>query len=109
MKAVTCRAGALATEELPEPQPARGQLLLQVLRCGICGSDLHARHHCDELADITAEVGYDGLFRSSDRVVLGHEFCGEVLEAGSGTRAPLRTGTRVVAFPLLRRDGAVHP
>src|SRR3954471_11693917 len=109
MKAVTCRAGALATEELPEPEPARGQLLLQVLRCGICGSDLHARRHCDELADVTAEVGYDGMFRSDDTVVLGHEFCGEVLAAGRGTAGAPRAGTRVVAFPLLRRDGAIHP
>ena len=109
MKAVTCHAGALAIEDVPDPQPARGQLLLRVLRCGICGSDLHARRHCDELADVTAEVGYDGMFRSSDTVVLGHEFCGEVLEAGPGTTGAPRPGSAVVAFPLLRRDGAIHP
>jgi threonine dehydrogenase-like Zn-dependent dehydrogenase len=80
-----------------------------VLRCGICGSDLHARRHCDDLADVTAEVGYDGIFRSGDTVVLGHEFCGEVLEAGPGTSGAPRPGTPVVAFPLLRRDGAIHP
>lgn len=109
MKAVTCTAGELAVTEVPEPQAEPGQLLVQVLRCGICGSDLHARTNCDVLADITAEVGYDGIFRSDQSVVLGHEFCGEVLDVGPRTRARLSPGTRVVAMPLLRRGGAVHP
>lgn len=109
MRAVTCTGGELAVAEVPTPVPGRGQLLIKVLRCGICGSDLHARRHCDELADITAEVGYRGIFRSDESVVLGHEVCGEVLEAGRGSRGPLRHGTQVVSLPLLRRDGAVHP
>jgi threonine dehydrogenase-like Zn-dependent dehydrogenase len=108
MRAVTCTDAKLEVVDLPSPRPARGQLLLEVLRCGICGSDLHARHHCDEVADITSEVGYDGMFRSSESVVLGHEFCGEVLESGPRTNR-FRTGTRVVAFPLLRNGSAVHP
>ncbi|MFN2562092.1 MAG: zinc-binding dehydrogenase [Jatrophihabitans sp.] len=108
MRAVTCTDAKLEVVDLPSPRPARGQLLLEVLRCGICGSDLHARHHCDEVADITAEVGYDGMFRSSESVVLGHEFCGEVLESGPRT-SRFRAGTRVVAFPLLRNGSAVHP
>lgn len=40
-----------------------GQLLLNVLRCGICGSDLHARHDADEMADAAAATGYDGAMR----------------------------------------------
>jgi threonine dehydrogenase-like Zn-dependent dehydrogenase len=98
MKAVTCTGGEFDVVELPDPVPAKGQLVLRVLRAGICGSDLHARRHCDELADITAAVGYDGIFRSTDAAVLGHEFCGEVPE----------TGERVVSFPLLRRGKDVH-
>lgn len=107
MKAVTCTAGELVVAEVPDPVPARGQLVLRVLRCGICGSDLHARRHSDELADVTAGVGYDGIFRSTDRVVLGHEFVGEVVARGPGTR--VADGTRMVAFPLLRSGGAIHP
>ena len=106
MKAVTCTNAEFEVVDLPTPQPQKGQLLLQVLRCGICGSDLHARHHADELAEVTAATGYDGIFRSSDPVVLGHEFCGEVLDARRGSR--FRTGTRVVALPLLRRGEQVH-
>ena len=39
MKAVSCLQGALSVVDLPTPQPGRGQLLLDVRRCGICGSD----------------------------------------------------------------------
>jgi threonine dehydrogenase-like Zn-dependent dehydrogenase len=44
--------------------------------------------------------------RSTDRVVLGHEFSGVVAERGQGTR--LAEGTPVVSFPLLRRGTEVH-
>ncbi|HEV7203779.1 MAG TPA: zinc-binding dehydrogenase [Jatrophihabitans sp.] len=108
MRAVTCTGGKFEVIDLPVPTPAKGQLLLEVLRCGICGSDLHARNHCDELSDITAEVGYDGIFRSDQSVVLGHEFCGEVLDHGPRTRTGLKPGTRVVSFPLLRHGGGIH-
>jgi threonine dehydrogenase-like Zn-dependent dehydrogenase len=108
MRAVTCTEGKLEVVDLPEPTPGRGQLLINVLRCGICGSDLHARHHCDELADLTAETGYDGIFRSNQPAVLGHEFCGEVVAGGPRAGNSLPPGTRVVSFPLLRNAGAVH-
>jgi threonine dehydrogenase-like Zn-dependent dehydrogenase len=109
MRAVTCTDAKLAVVDLPTPEPGRGQLLLEVLRCGICGSDLHARHNCDELADVTAEIGYGGMFRSDQPVVLGHEFCGEILDHGPRSRKALRAGTRVVAFPLLRKGKDIHP
>ena len=108
MKAVTCTNRKFEVVDLPAPVPGRGQLVIDVLRCGICGSDLHARHSCDELAEVTSEVGYDGIFRSTQAAVLGHEFCGEVAEYGPRSRKSLRVGTRVVAFPLLRQGGAVH-
>ncbi|MGN6608414.1 MAG: zinc-binding dehydrogenase [Jatrophihabitans sp.] len=107
MRAVVCQQGELRVEDVAVPVPEQGQLLLDVLRCGICGSDLHARRHADELADVTAEVGYDGMMRSGQAVVLGHEYVGEVADRGRGART--KPGTRVVAMPLLRRHGAVHP
>ena len=108
MKVVTCRDGELAPGAMKRPEPGNGQLLLDVLRCGICGSDLHARHHADELAGIAAEVGYDGIFRSDQSVVLGHEFVGELAGRGRRTAGRFRPGTRVVSFPLLRHGGATH-
>lgn len=109
MQAVVCEQGKLSVAERPAPRPGRGQLLLNVLRCGICGSDLHARYHCDEVADVSAEIGYDGMMRSEQQVVLGHEFCGEVVDYGPGTRRKVKSGTPVVAFPLLRTGDGTHP
>jgi threonine dehydrogenase-like Zn-dependent dehydrogenase len=108
MKSVTCTNAKLEVVDSPTPTPAKGQLLIEVLRCGICGSDLHARRHCDELAEVMVESGYDAFMRSHQQVVMGHEFCGEVVDYGPGTRKNLRLGTAVVALPLLRRGKEVH-
>jgi threonine dehydrogenase-like Zn-dependent dehydrogenase len=109
VKAVACKEAELSVIDRPAPTPAKGQLLIEVVRCGICGSDLHARHHCDELADIESEMGYEDGMRSDQEVILGHEFSGEILEHGPGTRKSSPTGTPVVAVPLLRRGADVHP
>ena len=108
MKAVVCENAQLEVVDLATPEPAEGQVLLTVLRCGICGSDLHARHHADEQADVLAEAGYDGFMRSTQRVVLGHEFSGEIDAFGPKCRRKLSTGTPVAALPLVRRDGAMQ-
>ncbi len=108
MKTVTCTNAKLEVVDRPAPIPAKGQLLIDVLKCGICGSDLHARHHCDELAEVMAESGYDDFMRSDQQIVFGHEFCGEVVDYGPGTRKAPRRGTTVVALPLLRRGKEVH-
>ncbi len=108
MKAVTCTNAKFEVVDQPTPTPAKGQLLIGVLRCGICGSDLHARNHCDEVADVMAETGYPDFMRSSQSVVFGHEFCGEVLDYGPRSRKAPKAGTPVVALPLLRRGKDVH-
>ncbi|OBF30118.1 zinc-binding dehydrogenase [Mycobacterium sp. ACS4331] len=108
MKAVSCQHATLSVVDVPSPQPARGQLLLTVLRCGICGSDLHAKDHADELAEVMTAVGVEHAIASDVPVVFGHEFCGEVAERGRGTGRQFRTGARVVSFPLLRARGGVH-
>jgi threonine dehydrogenase-like Zn-dependent dehydrogenase len=104
-----CTNAKLEVVDQPTPTPAKGQLLIDVLRCGICGSDLHARHHMDELADVMDESGYHDFMRSHQSVVFGHEFCGEVLDHGPGTRKAPRAGIPVVALPLARRGKDVHP
>jgi threonine dehydrogenase-like Zn-dependent dehydrogenase len=108
MKAVICEQGKLEVGDLPEPEPGAGQLVLDVRRCGICGSDLHARRHADLAADVLAEAGYDGFMRSNQRVVFGHEFCGEVVAHGPHCRKKVAVGSPVVALPLRRSGGEVH-
>jgi threonine dehydrogenase-like Zn-dependent dehydrogenase len=108
MRAVACENTRLEVVDLPTPDPAKGQVLIDVTRCGICGSDLHARHHADQAADVLAEAGYEGFMRSDQRVVFGHEFCGEVAEYGPGCREKVATRTPVVVLPLRRRGDEVH-
>lgn len=108
MRAVTCQDAKLEVTRLASPVPAQGQVLINVLRCGICGSDLHARHHADAQADVLVEAGYDGFMRSSQQVVLGHEFVGEVAGYGPGSRKKLSPGTLVVAMPLVRSGPDIH-
>ena len=108
MRAVACERSELEVVDLPTPEPAEGQVLLDVLRCGICGSDLHARHHADELADVLAEAGYDGFMRSDQQVVLGHEFCGEVADYGPRSKRKVATGTLWWRCRCRRRGGEVH-
>jgi threonine dehydrogenase-like Zn-dependent dehydrogenase len=102
MRAVTCRQSELEVVELDEPVPANGQVRIELLRCGICGSDLHARHGLDAWAEMAARVGYDRFGRSGESIVFGHEFCGQVVEHGPKCRRGAREGTHVVAVPLLR-------
>jgi threonine dehydrogenase-like Zn-dependent dehydrogenase len=108
MKAVVCENAKLEVVDLPAPEPGKGQVVVDVLRCGICGSDLHARRHADQAADVLAEAGYDGFMRSDQRVVFGHEFCGEVADYGPKSRKKVARGRPVVALPLIRRGDEVH-
>ena len=59
------------------PLPARGEVLVQVAACGICGSDMHMyrnNSYRDGLVRKTPE-GYE---------VPGHEFAGTIAELGDG-------------------------
>ena len=107
MRSVVCQEAQLQIVEGPEPDPGAGQVRLQVLRCGICGSDLHARHGIDDWAELAERAGYHRFGRSDQPVVFGHEFCGEVAEYGPGCRREVPTGTPVVALPLIRAAGGV--
>ncbi len=108
MKAVVCHRAELAVAERPDPVPGPGQVLLEVSRAGICGSDLHARRHSDQLADLASAIGYDDVMRPDEHVVMGHEFSGRVLEYGPSTRKAWATGTPVVSLPMIRMGDKVQ-
>lgn len=106
MRALVCENTELSVRDLPDPTPARGQVRLEVLRCGVCGSDLHARHGFDAWADMASDVGYERFGRVAEPVVMGHEFCGRVAEYGPGTKPTVPEGTPVVALPMIRDHAA---
>ncbi len=108
MRAVSCANGTFSVVDVPAPRPADGQLVLDVHSCGICGSDLHAKDHADELADVLEEVGYHDCIRRDTPTVMGHEFSGVVAERGGRTPKGLKVGTRVVSFPMVRAHGGVQ-
>lgn len=108
MKAVICHQGELSVDDVADPKPGRGQLVLDVVRCGICGSDLHARRHSDQLAEMAAELGLPGLMRPDHRVTLGHEILGRVREYGDGTQRRWRPGQLVVTLPVIRTERTAH-
>lgn len=108
MRAVVCHDGELSVQEIPTPTPGAGQVLIDVERCGICGSDLHARRHADELADSALAVGYQTAMRPADHVVMGHEIVGTIAGYGPGTRQQWKVGTRVVGLPLIKNADGVR-
>ncbi len=108
MRAAALKSGQIyVRDDVPEPEPGFGQVLVQVKACGICGSDLHfAKHGADMLA-LTDEVegmpdmGMGNLGIDLDRdVFMGHEFAAEVLEVGPDTVGP-PPGTLVTSIPIL--------
>jgi threonine dehydrogenase-like Zn-dependent dehydrogenase len=108
MRAAVMRNKTLVVDSVPDPVPGPGEVLVRTLACGICGSDLHALVHADEMVEAARASGMPfGLDPARD-VVMGHEFCAEVLDYGPGTPATLKAGTRVVSVPLMFRGSAMH-
>ena len=109
------RQWALAVDDVPEPVPQSGQALTRVLACGICGSDLHLLQHGeasltlrDELAAVDPPGPLDPLpFEADQPVVMGHEFCCEVVELGPGCEN-LSEGDVVVSMPAALDSAGVH-
>jgi threonine 3-dehydrogenase len=62
--------------EVAEPAVGAGEALVRVLRTGICGTDLHI-------------VNWDSWAQAniSTPLIVGHEFVGEVVDVGPGSRA----------------------
>ncbi len=79
----------LRIEERPVPEPGPGQILIEVARNGLCGSDLHTY--------LGSDTG--GASMHVPGVVLGHEFAGHVRIAGDGVD-DLRVGDAVAVAPI---------
>ena len=88
MKAITVvpkTADSIAYGDVPEPDEAMGSILVEAVAVGICGTDV-------EIA--TGKYGWAPPGR--DRLVLGHESLGRVLEAPDG--AGVKAGDLVVGI-----------
>jgi threonine dehydrogenase-like Zn-dependent dehydrogenase len=106
MRAAVMRNRQLVVAELPRPEPGPGEVLVKTLACGICGSDLHALRHADRFVEASRRAGSVFTMDLSRDVVMGHEFCAEIVDHGPATARTLRAGTRVCSRPsLIRADG----
>jgi alcohol dehydrogenase len=77
--------GPLRLVDIPLPERRRGDVLVRIRYCGVCGSDVKiARGQMGFSADLPLPH------------VVGHEIVGVVAEAGGD--APIEPGTRVVVY-----------
>ncbi len=74
------------------PEPGAGQLLIQVMASGICGTDLHI---------------YRGEYMGKYPVIPGHEFSGAVAAVGSGVTR-FKAGDRVAIEPNIACDNCLN-
>ncbi len=77
----------LVVETVADPTPEASELVVKVSYCGICGTDLHSTR--------------EGAFAVPCDSILGHEFCGHVVETGSALRDLWQVGDRVTSLPFL--------
>ncbi|MFO0946946.1 MAG: alcohol dehydrogenase catalytic domain-containing protein [Planctomycetota bacterium] len=68
--------------DVPDPAPAKGEVLLRVRAAGVCGSDIEMWHNWINIPTVP--------------VIQGHEFCGVVEAVGEGVQG-FSKGDRVVS------------
>jgi 2-desacetyl-2-hydroxyethyl bacteriochlorophyllide A dehydrogenase len=76
----------VSVERIDDPTPGRGDAIVKVEACGICGTDIHV------LEGDFAPTRYP--------IVPGHEFCGETVSVGSDVRN-VKPGDFVAVDPSL--------
>jgi threonine dehydrogenase-like Zn-dependent dehydrogenase len=112
MRAAVLRDGRMVyRDDVPDPIPETGQVLVGVRACGICGSDLHFAAHGAQVLEMSNRVarGAGGMHVDLNHdVFMGHEFSAEVLEAGPDTETH-PPGTLVTSLPLLLSAKGVEP
>jgi 2-desacetyl-2-hydroxyethyl bacteriochlorophyllide A dehydrogenase len=74
----------LILETLPNPEPGPDDVIIEMHRCGICGTDLHMTE--------------GGPWQFPPGTVPGHEYAGRVIECGSNVTR-LKKGDLITALP----------
>lgn len=81
--AVVCGSRDVRLEKVETPSIQKDEILVKVQACGICGTDLHRYR--------TGDVSPSG------KLILGHEFSGEIVEVGKAVNG-VRVGDRIVGI-----------
>jgi (R,R)-butanediol dehydrogenase/meso-butanediol dehydrogenase/diacetyl reductase len=77
----------LGIASVRDPTPGPHDLIVRVAYSGVCGTDLHL-----------TQSGMDTFLPPG--MILGHEFCGEVVDVGREAKAAWRGGERVTVMPF---------
>ncbi|KAK5053897.1 hypothetical protein LTR84_001859 [Exophiala bonariae] len=85
----------IRVEDVPIPEPGSNQCLIEIAWCGICGSDLH-EYVAGPMGCPVPERPHP-LTGGHIPVTLGHEFCGRIKSAPSGSK--FKVGQAVMADP----------
>ena len=107
MKAAYILNGQVQVGEVEEPTPGKGHALVRTLSCGLCASEAHFLRAGQNIVDLSRQHGgpYAGLDLSRP-FVPGHEYVGEVLDYGPGSKRTIKPGRRVTSIPIMRQSGA---
>ena len=93
LQQVMTAPGQITFQEVPTPQPESGQVLIKVMKIGVCGSDIHVYH---------GEHPF-----TSYPVTQGHEVSGQIVTLGDGVEG-LTIGQKVTIQPQVV-CGQCHP
>lgn len=88
---VTTGPRVAVVREVPDPRPAAGDLVAEVERVGICGTDVEL---------FTGEMAYFEQGHTHFPIILGHEWTGRVVAVGDGTDESW-IGRRIVGETML--------
>jgi len=102
----------MVVEDLADLTPGAGQVLVEPLACGICGSDLHTVDHAHDLVAAATAAGVESFtagFDPDQDLVMGHELSCRVIGVGSGV-STVAEGDEFAAMPFLETpEGRVVP
>jgi len=93
LQQVMTAPGEILFQEIPVPEPQKGEVLIKVMKIGVCGSDIHVYH---------GEHPF-----TSYPVTQGHEVSGEVVKLGEGVKG-FEPGQKVTIQPQVV-CGCCHP
>jgi len=108
VKAAFCiGSGKFEIRDVPAPQPRKGQALVRVKACGICGGDKRAlaaesvpeRISGHELSGVVEQVSSDGGFAVGDEVAVDPVcFCGECKYCRAGRTSLCQNRDGVIGY-----------
>lgn len=101
MRAAVLQGKSLTLRSLPDPSPAKGQLLVRPIFTGICGSDLSLRKQLAALAEGLPAEAQDNL----PAIIPGHEFSAEIVGIDPGTETTLKAGDIITGLPFTHDHG----